>query len=92
MNLRMATDITEILTIVSLCCTNGEDTTKKPVWYEEKYMGSIRALSIRAIDCVVGWVKVRDCWGIVDRCWGLQDTIMEGMIDPDYKSEDDPDN
>ena len=91
-NLRMATDITEILAIVSLCRTNGEDATKKPVWYEEKYMGSIRALSVRAIDCVVGRVKVGDHWGIVDCCWGLQDAIMEGKIDPDYESEDDLDN
>lgn len=91
-NLGMASDITEILAIVSLCRTNGEDATKMPVWYNEKNMGSIRAFSARAIDCVVGRVKAGDRWGIVDRCWGLQDAIVEGMVVPDYESEDDPDN
>ena len=90
-NLGMATDITEILAIVSLCRTNWEDTTKGPVWYEERSMGSIRAFSARAIDCAVGRVKVGDRWGIVDRSWGLQDAIMEGMVEPEYESEDDPD-
>ena len=33
-----------------------------------------------------------DHWGIVDHSWGLQDAIMEGMVEPDYESEDDPDN
>ena len=48
--------------------------------------------SARTIDCVVRQVKVGDHWGIVDQCWGLQDAIMEGMVDPDYESEDDPDS
>ena len=91
-SLRMATDITEVLAIVSLCRTDGEDAAKGPVWYEEKNMGSLRAFSARAIDCVVGRVKAGDRWGIVDRCWGLQNAIMDGMVDPDYESEDDPDN
>jgi len=34
--------------------------------------------------------KKGDIITIVDRCWGLQGAIMEGMVDPDYKSEDDP--
>ena len=88
----MATDITAILAIISLCDTNGEDAIKGPVWYDEKNMGSFRAFSARAINCVVGQVKVRDHWGIVDWCWGLQEAIVEGMVNPDYESEDDPDN
>ena len=88
----MATDITEILAIVSLCRTNGEDATQRPVWYNEKNMGSIRAFSARTVDCAVGRVKAGDHWGIVDCCWGLQDAIMEGVVDPDYESEDDPEN
>jgi len=91
-SLGMATDMTEILAIVSLCHTNWEDATKGPVWYHEKDIGSIRAFSSRTVNCVVGRVKVGDHWGIVDRCWGLQDAIMEGMANPDYESEDDPDN
>ena len=55
-------------------------------------MGSLRAFSARAIDCMVGHVKVGDRWGIVDRCWGLQEAIVEGMVIPDYESEDDPDD
>ena len=88
----MTTDIMGILAIVSLCHTNGEDATKSPVWYDEKNMGSVRAFSVRAIDCVVGRVRVGDRWGIVDRCWGLQEAIVEGMVVPEYESEDDPDN
>ena len=90
-NLGMATDIMKILVIVSLCHTKWEDATKGLVWYEEKTMGSIRAFSARTIDCAVGRVKVGDRWGIVDRSWGLQAAIMEGMVEPDYESEDDPD-
>jgi len=91
-SLGTATDITEILAIVSICHTNGEDATQCLVWYDEKNMGSIRAFSTRTMDCVVGRVKAGDQWGIVDCCWGLQDAITEGMVNPDYESEDDPDN
>ena len=91
-SLGMTTDITDILAIVSLCGTNGEDATKRLVWYDEKNMGSFRAFSAKAIDCVVGRVKVGDRWGIVDHSWGLQEAIVEGMVDPDYESEDDPDD
>jgi hypothetical protein len=90
-SLGIATDTTEILAIVSLCRTNGEDATQVPVWYGREDVGSIRVFNARAIDGVVGRVKVGDRWGIVDRCWGLQEAIMEGMVDPDYESEDDPD-
>ena len=55
-------------------------------------MGSLRAFSARTINCVVGRMKVRDHWGIVDCCWGLQEAIVEGMVIPDYKSEDNPDD
>ena len=41
------------------------------------------------IDRVIGQVKVRDQWGIVDGCWGLKRPVMEGMVDPDYELEDD---
>jgi hypothetical protein len=51
---------------------------------------SIRVFNARAIDGVVGRVKVGDHWGIVDQRWGLQEAIMEGMVNPNYKSEDDP--
>ena len=45
-SLRMATDLTEILAITSLCHTNWEDATKGPVWYDKKNMGSLRAFSV----------------------------------------------
>jgi hypothetical protein len=90
--LRMDTDITDVLAIVSLCCTNEEDASKRLVWYDEKNMGSLMAFSARVIDCMVGRMKVRDRWGIVDRCWGLQEAIVEGMVIPDYELEDDLDN
>jgi len=53
-------------------------------------MESIRVFNVKAIDGIIGHVKVGNCWGIVDQCWGLQGAIMEGMVDPDYESEDDP--
>ena len=45
---------------------------------------------MRATDRIIGRVKVGDQWGIVDRCWGLEGAIMEGMVDPEYESGDDP--
>ena len=87
----MTGDMMEILAILSLRQTkNGEDATQGPVWYKESNLGSIRAFSARTIDCVIRRMKVGNRWGIVDWCWGLQEAIIEGMVDPDYKSEDDP--
>ena len=93
-NLGINTDISEIIAIISLCRTlqTGEDTdaSRSLVWYKNDDMESIRVFNAKAIDGVIGCVKVGNRWGIVDRCWGLQGAIMEGMVDPDYESEDDP--
>ena len=89
-SLGIAKDKTDILAIVSLCRTNGEDASQGPVWYDGESLESIRAFSARAVAGVIGRVKVGNRWGIVDRCWGLQGAAMEGMIDPDYESEDNP--
>jgi len=93
-NLGISTDVSEILAIVSLCRISsiGEDAdaSRSPVWYKNDDMESIRVFNARAIDGVIGCVKVGNRWGIVDRCWGLQEAIMEGMVDPDYESEDNP--
>ena len=90
-NLGIAKNKTDILAIISLCRTNREDTAQGPVWYDGESLESIRAFSARAIDRVIGQVKVGNQWGIVDQCWGLQGAAMEGMVDPDYESEDNPD-
>ena len=89
-SLGIAKDRTDILAIVSFCWTDGEDAARGPVWYREGSLESIRAVSARAIDGVIGRVKVGNRWGIVDRCWGLKGPVMKGMVDPDYESEDDP--
>ena len=89
-SLGITEDKTDILMIVSLCQTDGEDASQGPVWYKEGNLQSIRAFSARAIDRVIRRVKVGNQWGIVDWCWGLQEAIMEGMVDPEYESEDDP--
>ena len=52
-----------ILTLVTLCKTNGKDVSLAPVWYQE--MGKVQAFDIATIDCVIGQVKVGDCWGII---------------------------
>ena len=90
LRLGLTRDMTAILAVVSLCRTNGEDATQGPVWYKEGDVESLRVFSARAIDCPVGRVKIGNRWGIVDWCWGLQEAIMEGMVDPEYESEDDP--
>ena len=89
-SLGISKDRTDILAIVSLCRTNGEDTARGPVWYGKGSLESIRAFRSRAIDGVIARVKVGNRWGIVDRCWGLKGPVMERMADPDYESEDDP--
>ena len=42
------------------------------------------------IDCVIGPVKVVNRLDMVDRHWRLQEAILEEMVDPDYESEDGP--
>ena len=58
--------------------------------YGRGSLESIMAFSARAIDGVIRRVKVGNRWGIVDRRWGLQGAVMEGMVNPDYESEDGP--
>lgn len=80
--LRITRDKTEILAIM----WNGKDATRGPVWYGGEDVESIRALCARAIGGVVGRVEAGNRWGLVGWGWGLQETIMEGMVNPHYES------
>jgi len=88
---RLKTDCksTAILMLVMLCKTNGEDASRVPVWYHK--MELVHAFDIVTIDCVVGQVKVSDHWGIIDRSLGSERTVMHGMWEPEYESEDEHD-
>ena len=50
--LKTVRDVTAILTLVTLCKTNGEDVSRVPVWYHK--MELVRAFDVMTIDCVVG--------------------------------------
>ena len=62
--LKTICDVTAILALVMLCKMNGEDASRVPVWYHK--MELVHAFNVMTIDCVVGRVKVGDCWGIID--------------------------
>ena len=53
-------------------------------------LSGIRAFNVTIIDSVVGRVQVGKRWGIINRSYGLQEAIMDGMEEPEYESEDDP--
>jgi len=87
--LKTSTDSMAILMLVMLCKTNGKDASLEPVWYQEMEM--VQAFDIATIDCVIGRIKVSDCWGIIDRSYGSQRAVMHGLWAPEYESEDDND-
>ena len=62
--LKINRDLTAILALVRLCKTDGQDASLTPVWYQD--MGMVQAFDITTINCVVGRLKVENCWGIVD--------------------------
>ena len=55
-------------------------------------MELVWVFSARAIDCVIGRVRLEIAGAEVDRCWGLQESAMEGMVDSECESEDGPSN
>ena len=84
--LKTNSDLSAILALVTLCKTNGKDASLEKVWYRE--MEIVRAFNIVTIDCVVGRIKVGDCWGIIDRSFGSERAVIHGMSEPEYESED----
>ena len=84
-------DISNIVAMVRICKTTGEDASKVPVWYKDGDLGGIRALDVATIESVVGRVRVGKKWGIIDRSYGFQQAIMHGMEEVEYESEDDAD-
>jgi len=75
-----------VLALVTLCKMNRMDASLAPVWYQE--MEVVCAFDIETIDCVVGQIKIGDHWGIIDRSFGSERTVMHGMWEPKYESED----
>ena len=71
---------------MKLCKMNGNDASQEPAWYQD--MDVVWAFDIVMIDCVVGWIKVGDWWGIIDWSYGEQCTVMHDLWEPEYKSED----
>jgi len=84
--LKTICDSTAILALVMLCKTNGKDVTLVLVWYQD--MGTVQAFDIAMINCVIGQVKDGSHWGIIDQSFGLEHTVIHGMWEPEYESED----
>ena len=80
---------TAILALVMLCKTNREDASWVPVWYHK--MELVHAFNVVTIDCIIGQVKVGNCWGIINCSLGSECTVMHGMWEPEYESEDEHD-
>ena len=78
-----------LLALVTLCKTNEEDASLKLVWYTD--MELVRAFDIATLCCVVGRIKINNCWGIIDWSFGSHGIEMKGMWEPEYESEDDND-
>ena len=85
--LKTSSDSTGNLVLVKRCKMNGKDANLEPVWYQD--MGTIQAFNIATISCVIGQIKVSNCWGIVDQSFGSHHVVMDGLWEPDYESEDD---
>ena len=69
-NIKIKEDVQEILALVRMCNTKGEDASINPIRYKNGDMGAVCAFSMATIDCVIGRVKMGKWWGIVDRSIG----------------------
>jgi len=87
--LKINRNSTAILALVRLCKTDGQDASLTPVWYQD--LGTVWAFDIATIDCIIGQLKVGNCWGIVDQSFGLEHAVIHGMWEPDNESEDEND-
>ena len=87
--LKTGTNSTALLALVMLCKMNRKDASMEPVWYQE--METVWAFDIVTIDCVIGQIKVSNCWGIIDWSYRSQRAVMHGLLEPEYKSEEDND-
>jgi hypothetical protein len=56
---------TRLLAVITPCITNGQDATKHVTSYTD--MTTQIVTDLQAVQCVVGRVRTRNRWGIVDR-------------------------
>jgi hypothetical protein len=63
---------TRILTLITPCVTGGKDASVEITKYHATTTSIIT--DIQTINCVVGRVKTRGKWGIIDRSGGLVKT------------------
>jgi hypothetical protein len=57
--------MTRLLAVIEPCVTEGKDATKEVVYYQRKTTHIVTDL--QTIGAVVGRVKTRGKWGIIDR-------------------------
>lgn len=73
-----------LLVVIEPCKTHGKDATSELTMY--KGMAASIVTDIQNVKAVVGRVKTRGQWGIVDRTTGIASTAF---CDPDSDSDDD---
>ena len=61
-----------LLAVITPCSTGGQDAVQGHVTYS--YTTAQIVTDLRAVQCVVGRVKSRGCWGILDRSGNLART------------------
>ena len=87
-NLKIKEDVPEILALVRMCNTNGEDASIQLIQYKDGDMGVVRAFSVVTIDCAIGCVKMGKWWGIIDCSIRPQRINICDIHEPEYESED----
>jgi hypothetical protein len=78
---------TRLLAVITPCITNGRDATKCVTTYTD--ITTQIVTDLQAVECVVGRVKTRNRWGIVDRSSDSSRTeFIPSNIRPFSLSED----
>jgi len=75
-----------LLVVIEPCKTHGKDATSELTMYNE--MAASIVTDIQNVKAVVGRVKTRGKWGIVDRTAGIASTVFYDA-DSDLDSDDD---
>ena len=86
--IKIKEDVLAIITLVQMCNTNGEDASMKLIWYKNSDMEVVCAFNVATINCVIGQVKTRKWWGIVDHSAGPPPITICDIQEPEYESED----
>ncbi|KIK90808.1 hypothetical protein PAXRUDRAFT_151072, partial [Paxillus rubicundulus Ve08.2h10] len=70
---------TQILVVIRPCCTTGEDASQKLVEFRDFHEPIVTDLC--SIKSVVGHVKTRGRWGIIDRSDGSACAVFQALGD-----------